>query len=119
MAGIRMQRVRELLKRTLGEVVRRHYPPGELGLMTVNDVDVSPDLTLATVYIGVVGNEDQKKRALNRIGNDRKMVQQEMAKQISLKNTPVLRFRLDESVERGNRVIEILEDLEKEESENE
>lgn len=119
MAGIRMQRVRELLKRTLGEVVRRHYPPGELGLMTVNDVDVSPDLTLATVYISVVGNEDQKKRALNRIGNDRKMVQQEMAKQISLKNTPVLRFRLDESVERGNRVIEILEDLEKEESENE
>lgn len=116
MAGVRMQRVRELLKRTLGEIVRKKYPPGDLGLMTVNDVDVSNDLTMATVYIGVVGNDDQKKRALNHITADRKQVQFEMAKEITLKNTPVLRFRLDESVERGNRVIEILEELDQEES---
>lgn len=114
MAGVRMQRVRELLKRTLGEIVRSKYPPGDLGMITVNDVDVSNDLTMATVYIGVVGSAEQKKRALNHIKSDRKQVQYEMAKQISLKNTPVLRFRLDESVERGNRVIEILEELEKE-----
>ena len=57
MARVRMERVRELLKRTLGEVVRKKYPPGDLGLITVNDVDVSPDLTLATVYLGVVGND--------------------------------------------------------------
>lgn len=114
MARVRMERVRELLKRTLGEIVRKNYPPGDLGLITVNDVDVSPDLTMATVYLGVVGNEDQKKRALNRVSDDRKQIQFEMAGQITLKNTPVLRFRLDESVERGNRVIEILEELEQE-----
>lgn len=114
MAGIRIERVRELLKRTLGEIVRRHYPPGDLGLITVNDVMVSKDLTLGTVYIGVVGNDDQKKRALNRITEDRKQIQFEMAREIILKNTPVLRFRLDDSVERGNRVLDILEELEKE-----
>ena len=116
MARVRMERVRELLKRTLGEIVRKNYPPGDLGLITVNDVDVSPDLTLATVYLGVVGNEDQKQRAVNHVADDRKQIQFEMAKQITLKNTPVLRFRLDESVERGNRVIEILEELEQENS---
>jgi len=116
MAGVRMQRVRELLKRTLGEIVRRKYPPGDLGLITVNDVEVSNDLTLATVYVGVVGSPAEKKRALNHITADRKQVQFEMARQITLKNTPVLRFRLDESVERGNRVIEIIEELEQEDS---
>ncbi len=114
MAGVRMQRVRELLKRTLGEIVRKNYPPGDLGMITVNDVDVSNDITMATVYIGVVGGAEQKKRALNRITADRKQIQFEMAKKIVLKNTPVLRFRLDDSVERGNRVIEILEELEQE-----
>ncbi|MBG86678.1 MAG: ribosome-binding factor A [Verrucomicrobiales bacterium] len=117
MAGIRIERVRELLKRTLGEIIRRHYPPGDLGLITVNDVDVSKDLTLGTVYIGVVGNEDQKKRALNRLGEDRKQIQFEMAREVVLKNTPVLRFRLDESVERGNRVLDIIEELEHESDE--
>lgn len=115
MAGIRIQRVRELLKRTLSEIVRRDYPPGDIGLITVSNVDVSKDLTLATVYIGVVGSEAQKKTALNRLGNDRKQIQHDMARQIILKNTPILRFRLDESVERGNRVIDILEELENEE----
>jgi ribosome-binding factor A len=114
MAGIRIERVRELLKRTLGEIVRRLYPPGNLGLITVNDVDVSKDLTLGTVYIGVVGDEAQKKRALKRLGDDRKLIQFEMTKKIVLKNTPVLRFRLDESVERGNRVLDILNELDDE-----
>jgi ribosome-binding factor A len=114
MAGIRIQRVSEMLKRTLSEIIRRDYPPGDLGLITVNDIDVSKDLTLATVYIGVVGSDSQKKAALNRLGNDRKRIQSDMARDIILKNTPVLRFRHDDSIERGNRVIDILEQLETE-----
>ena len=119
MAGIRIQRVRELLKRTLSEIVRRDYPPGDLGLITVNDVEVTKDLTMATVYVGVVGSEAQRKTALSRLANDRKQIQSDMARKIVLKNTPVLRFRPDDSVERGNRVIDILEALEKEEEPNE
>ena len=115
MAGIRIQRVRELLKRTLSEIVRRDYPPDAFGLITVNDVDVTKDLTLATVFIGVIGSSAQKKAAVNRLANDRRQIQSDMARKIVLKNTPVLRFRLDESVERGNRVIEILEDLDQKE----
>ena len=114
MAGIRIQRVRELLKRTLSEIIRRDYPPDKLGLITVNDVDVTKDLTLATVFIGVVGSDPQKKAAVNRLANDRRQIQSDLARKIVLKNTTILRFRLDESVERGNRVIDILEDLDKE-----
>jgi ribosome-binding factor A len=116
MAGIRIQRVREMLKRTLSEIIRRDYPPGDLGLITVNDIDVAKDLTLATVYVGVVGSEAQQKAALNRLGNDRKHIQSDMARRIILKNTPVLRFRIDSSVERGNRVIDILEELDQQDA---
>jgi ribosome-binding factor A len=119
MAGIRIQRVREMLKRTLSEIVRRDYPPGNLGLITVNDVEVTKDLTQATVYVGVVGSADQRKAALARLANDRQQIQSAMARRIILKNTPVLRFRPDDSVERGNRVIDILEELDQEESRSE
>ena len=62
--NLRLERVREMLKRTLGEIIRRDFPPGDCGLITVNDVDVSADLKEAKVYVGVVGKADAKKRAL-------------------------------------------------------
>jgi len=43
MPSLRLQRVRELLKREIGEVIRREFPVSEAGLVTVNDVDVSGD----------------------------------------------------------------------------
>ncbi len=62
--SLRLQRVRELLKREIGEVIRRHLPVDEVGLVNVNDVDVAPNLHNATVYVGVLGGEAQKKRAM-------------------------------------------------------
>ncbi len=64
MPSLRLQRVRELLKREIGEVIRREIPVGEAGLITVNDVDVSGDLHPATVYIGILGNAEQQKKGL-------------------------------------------------------
>ncbi len=113
MSRIRVQRVRELLKRALGEIIRRDYPPGDLGLVTVSDLDISRDLQLATVFIGVVGNADQKKSAIKRLQNDRKKLQHELGRSVVLKHTPILRFCIDESVERGNRVLDILGEIEK------
>ncbi len=113
MSRIRVQRVRELLKRTIGEIIRRDYPPGDLGLITVSDLDISRDLQLATVYVGVVGNSDQKKSALKRLQNDRKKLQHELGRSVILKHTPILRFSIDESVERGNRILDILHEIEK------
>ena len=49
MPSLRLQRVRELLKREIGEVIRREIPVGEAGLINVNDVKVSSDLHSAVV----------------------------------------------------------------------
>ena len=59
-----IQRVRELLKRAIGEAIRREFPVSEAGLITVNDVDVAGDLKSATVFISILGNADQQKRGL-------------------------------------------------------
>ena len=113
---VRLERVREMLKRTLGEIIRRDFPPGgEAGLITVSDVTVTPDLKEAKVYIGVVGKADAKKRAMNRLNGNRGQIQFEMGRSIVLRYTPKIEFHLDESVERGNRILSILDELEKQE----
>jgi hypothetical protein len=61
---------RELLKREIGEVIRRQLPVNEVGLINVNDVDVAPNLHNATVYIGVLGGEAQKKKGHGSAGTE-------------------------------------------------
>lgn len=113
MQSLRHERVRELLKRQIGEVIRRELPLNEVGLITVNEVGVSNDLHSAVVYVGVVGTNDQRKKAASVLDHERKRIQGLVAKSVVLKYTPHLRFVLDESIERGNRVLEILNEIER------
>ena len=71
MPSLRLQRVRELLKREIGEAIRREFHVSEAGLITVNDVDVAGDLKSATVYISILGNPDQQKRGFQLLNEHR------------------------------------------------
>ncbi len=112
MPSLRIQRVNELLKRAIGEAIRREIPVHEAGLITVNDVDVAGDLKTATVYASILGNAEQQKRGFAMLEQNRPRIQDIIARSIVLKYTPVIKFVLDDSVVRGNRVLQIIEDLE-------
>ena len=113
MASLRLQRVRELLKREIGEAVRREFHVSEAGLITVNDVDMAGDLKSATVFISILGNPDQQKRGFQLLNEHRTRIQGFIGKAVVLKYTPKLKFAFDDSIVRGNRVLQIIEELEK------
>ena len=113
MSSHRLLRVRELLKREIGEAIRREVPVDQAGLITVNDVEVGGDLRLATVFIGILGSAEQERRGMALLRKNRARLQGLVAKSVILKYTPHLRFELDRSITRGNKVIEIIEELER------
>jgi ribosome-binding factor A len=113
MPSLRIQRVRELLKREIGEVIRREFPVSEAGLVTVNDVDVAGDLHSALVFISILGSAEQQKRGLTLLTRHRKRIQGLVARAVILKYTPTLKFVVDDSIVRGNRVLQIIDELEK------
>jgi ribosome-binding factor A len=112
MSSLRLQRVRELLKREIGEVIRREIPVGEAGLITVNDVNLSGDLRLATVYLGVLGNDEQRKKGLHLLEHHRKRIRGLVGHAVVLKYTPELRFVLDDSAGQAGKVLKIIDELE-------
>ena len=116
MASLRHERVRELLKREIGEIIRRNYSLERYGLITVSDIQMGNDLKSARVFIGVTGNKEQRPHALRRLQKDRAAIQREIAGRVILKYLPHLRFVLDASLERGDRVLEIMKELEKPEN---
>jgi ribosome-binding factor A len=113
MPSLRLQRVRELLKREIGEVIRREFPVSEAGLVSVNDVDVAGDLHSAIVFISILGTAEQQKRGLAMLTRHRKRIQGLVGRAVVLKYTPTLKFLVDDSIARGNRVLQIIEELEK------
>jgi len=113
MPSLRMQRVRELLKREIGEAIRREFQVSHVGLITVNDVNVSGDLHSAVVFISILGDADQQKRGFTLLERHRKRIQGLVARAVILKYTPRLRFLMDDSVVRGNKVLSILAEVEK------
>jgi ribosome-binding factor A len=110
MASLRIQRVRELLKREIGEAIRREFHVNEVGLISVNDVDVAGDVKSAIVFLG---NAEQQKRGFQLLTEHRIRIQSLLGRSIVLKYTPTLKFVFDDSIVRGNRVLQILDELEK------
>jgi ribosome-binding factor A len=116
--SVRQERVRELLKRQIGEVIRREFPVEEVGVVTVNEVGVSNDLHSATVFVGIVGSESQRKKAISVLQKDRKRLQMIVAREVILKYTPQLKFVADESAVKATRVLAILDEIEKTEKDH-
>lgn len=109
----RIERVCEVLRRELGLVMVREltFPSP---LVTVSGVDITPDLKQAHVFISALGTPGERRRSLAILEDNRAMMQKELAGRVSMKYTPHLSFHLDDSIERGTRVLGILDELKEE-----
>ena len=116
MSSRRIDRVNELLKHEIGEIIRREFNIADTGLISVNTVETSPDLRTAKIYVSVLGKADQQSRALRLVREKRQLIQGEIGRNIVLKYTPTLTFVLDDTIEKGNRVLKILDELAKAEN---
>jgi ribosome-binding factor A len=106
----RLLRVNELVKRELSGIITREVT-FDAALVTINQVNVTPDLKKAHVFVSVLGAESGPS-VLAKLESHRTAFQAELARNVVLKYTPHLIFHLDDSIERGTRVIEILQKLE-------
>jgi ribosome-binding factor A len=106
----RLVRVRELLKRELGSIVLRDLR-FDSPLVSISGVDITPDLKNAHVFVSALGSDGQRRDAIKTLEHSRVALQNELSRRVVLKNTPYLHFWLDDSIERGTRVIHLMNEL--------
>jgi ribosome-binding factor A len=113
----RQLRVNELVKRELSAIIARELN-FEGVLVSVNGVNVTPDLKSAHVFVSILG-QGSGPSVIDKLEAHRPALQSELSRHVVLKYTPHLIFHLDDSIERGARVLEILQGLEKRSGEDE
>ncbi|MFN2508595.1 MAG: 30S ribosome-binding factor RbfA [Chthoniobacterales bacterium] len=105
----RLLRVNEIVRRELSMIITRDLSFDDV-LVTVNQVDVTPDLRSAHVFVSVLG-KGSSKGVIAQLDANRVALQAELSKHVVLKYTPHLVFHLDESIERGARIFQILQEI--------
>ncbi len=111
MQNLRHIRVRELLKRELNEIFRREFPV-ELGIVSVSEVGVSNDLHSAKVFVSSIGDNKTQQRAFRAVRKSASKIQFQLGQTVALRYTPKLKFVMDEARNRGDRVLQILDEIE-------
>ena len=107
----RMDRVNEELKREISLVIDQDLKnPNITGIISVTKVKTSPDLKFAKVYISLL-NCKSKKNTLEGLQNATGFIRAELAKRVNLRYTPELNFQIDESIEYGSRIENILKEI--------
>ena len=108
----RTERIDELLRQEIGRALEREVTDPGIGFVTVTDVETSPDLAHARVWISVIGTAERRKEALAGLRRAMPFIRHGLGSKIKLRRIPELEVRLDDSVERGTRVLQIINDLE-------
>ncbi len=105
----RTDRIAALLRREVAVLVHEDVRGGLLPEISVSDVEVSRDLAVAKVFVTALRSEDAKP-ALALLKEEAKRYRQTLAKLVSLRTMPELRFHYDDSVDRGDRIDQLLRD---------
>ena len=109
MPGDRLRRVNEAVRQVLSDAITQDLKDPRVGFVTVTAVDVSPDLRHARVYVSVLGDASVKDGSLDGLGAAHGFLQRRIAGELRLKHTPTLNFVIDDSIERGMRISELID----------
>ncbi len=113
----RSDRVSQQIKRELSEMIQRNEIKDDRsgGLVSITEVEVSGDLRNVKVYFSVFGEESQRVGTLAALEHAAGFLRGELCRRLGIRFAPELTFKLDDSLERGNRITELLEKIKREE----
>lgn len=116
MASERLARIAHLFKKEISQIIARRVHDPRIGFVSITDVVISPDIKHANIYVSVLGNEKEKNESIAGLKSAAGFIRAQLCEIVELKTMPELRFLLDESLERGSRILVLMQKLKKEEA---
>ena len=115
MASVREEKINTELKRELSVLLREIKDPRVPSLISVMKTEVTKDLKFAKIYVSVMGSEEDKKNALKGLKSASSFLRREISRSLNLRVTPELNFVIDDSIEYGNHILDVINKINSEE----
>jgi len=116
----RTERVASTIQQELAQIIMRELnDPRLTGLPSITRVKVSPDLSIADVYMTIMGSEGQQNAAINALRHSAGLLRLKLTKQLTLRIAPFLKFHIDENLKREMNVLQLLQKVREENEEAE
>ncbi len=108
----RIERVNSLIRQEISELLQRQVKDPRLGsLVAITDVSTSPDLRHAKIFVSRIGSEEEKQETLSVLTAASGFFRNELAKRLKLRHTPELSFQWDDSIERGDYLLQLIDEV--------
>ena len=108
----RIERVGNLLRHEISELLQRQVKDPRVGnFVTVTEVSISPDLRYAKVFVSCIGSEEERQKTLSGLTAASGFLRNQLAKRLRLRRIPELSFHWDDSIERGARLLRLIDEV--------
>jgi ribosome-binding factor A len=108
----RTDRIDQLLREEIGAILARDIQDPRIGFATITQVETAPDLNHARVWVSVIGNRGEREETIRALESSMSYIRRELGPKLHLKRIPMLHVKLDDSIERGSRVLHLIQELE-------
>ncbi|EGQ3034168.1 30S ribosome-binding factor RbfA [Staphylococcus pseudintermedius] len=109
--NMRAERVGEQMKKELMDIINNKLKDPRVGFLTITDVQPTNDLSLAKVYLTVLGSDKERENTFKGLEKAKGSIKSEIGQRMRLRIVPDLQFEYDESIEYGNRIERLIQDL--------
>ncbi|MGE5550694.1 MAG: 30S ribosome-binding factor RbfA [Bacteroidota bacterium] len=111
MSVARARRVAQVVKEEVGQMLQRELKDPRVGFVSITEVEVSADLSHIRIFLSPYGDEESKRQTMMGLDNARGFIRSELGKRLRLRLTPEVELVADDSIERGARIISLLQDI--------
>ena len=115
MSQRRQQRVAEEIKRRASVFIMEQLKDPRLGFLTITDVEINSDLTHATIFVSVLGDETEQAQTMEALKRAKGLIKRDIGDWLRIRTVPEIVFKEDHSIERGTRILQLIKGLEGEE----
>lgn len=107
--SVRQRKVADKIKQNISIIIDREINDPDKGFVTITHVKISPDLSIASIYFTVLGDDAQKEKSIATLNRAKNFIRAELAPRLKLRNVPDLRFFADDTLEYARKIENLLQ----------
>ncbi len=108
---VKAEKIAGIIQKEVSEIIQFNLKDPKIGFITITDVTVTNDLSIAKIYVSFLGQKAREEAGMKALDRSKGFIRSTLAKRLSIRKVPELIFKVDDALERGNKIEEILSEI--------